>query len=250
MKTKILAVSLPLLVLAAGSISVRAEDNPAQAAARVALAKKLFELGQPPAQQPTQSPPSWDSGAVAGSPAKSTNHSTETVAPKTPTPLPAPAARWDTGAAVASHEKFTNSPAKTVAAKTTTPSTAPAPANVTVAPVAAPVTEVPIAAAPAVPVKPVALPDKPQPPLASPPATLRTNASLVVTKTVKTPAKAPAGVDLVTTTGAIYRAALVSKVELDGLIISYVPAGGGIALTKVYFEDLPEEVREQYEKPK
>jgi hypothetical protein len=64
------------------------------------------------------------------------------------------------------------------------------------------------------------------------------------------PEKSPSAYNLVTTTGAIYHAALVEKVEPDGLVVSYVPTGGGIAITKVLFEDLPDQVRQKYEKPK
>jgi hypothetical protein len=34
----------------------------------------------------------------------------------------------------------------------------------------------------------------------------------------------------------------------DGIIISYTPAGGGSAMTRVNFEDLSPELRQRYEK--
>ena len=54
--------------------------------------------------------------------------------------------------------------------------------------------------------------------------------------------------ELVTTTGVIYKNVEVQKVMADGIVISYTPAHGGWAMTKVYFQDLPAEIRQQYGK--
>jgi len=40
----------------------------------------------------------------------------------------------------------------------------------------------------------------------------------------------------------------VQKVMADAIVISYTPAHGDWAMTKVYFRDLPAEIRQQYEK--
>jgi cyclophilin family peptidyl-prolyl cis-trans isomerase len=53
---------------------------------------------------------------------------------------------------------------------------------------------------------------------------------------------------LVTTTGSIYKNVEVERVMSDGIIISYTPAGGGSAMTRVNFEDLSPELRQRYEK--
>jgi len=54
-----------------------------------------------------------------------------------------------------------------------------------------------------------------------------------------------------TVAGDIYRNAYVEKVVSDGIIISYTPENGGMAMTKIYFYELPNELRQRYEpKPK
>jgi len=67
------------------------------------------------------------------------------------------------------------------------------------------------------------------------------------------PAKPPVKVnpanELATATGAIYENVHVEKVESDGMIISYTPARGGVAMTKVYFDDLSAEARQRYQRP-
>jgi hypothetical protein len=40
----------------------------------------------------------------------------------------------------------------------------------------------------------------------------------------------------------------VEKVYWDGILVSYSMSGGGIGMTKVYFKDLPPDIRQQYEK--
>jgi hypothetical protein len=52
--------------------------------------------------------------------------------------------------------------------------------------------------------------------------------------------------EIVTADGTIYENTEVEKVESDGMIVSYRTAGGGLAMSKIYFEDLPAELRQRY----
>jgi hypothetical protein len=61
-------------------------------------------------------------------------------------------------------------------------------------------------------------------------------------------AKAKEAPALVTVTGSVYRNAEVQRVMPDGIIISYTPAGGGWAMTKVNFTDLSPEQQQRYER--
>jgi hypothetical protein len=61
------------------------------------------------------------------------------------------------------------------------------------------------------------------------------------------PGKRPVN-ELVTTTGVTYRNVEVQRVVSDGIFISYAPARGGWAMTKVPFKELPPEIRLYYEK--
>jgi hypothetical protein len=157
-----------------------------------------------------------------------------------------PPPRWDSGAVAVSPDKSTNEIIEPVATKTEPPQTTPAATNL----LAAPAKEVPAAVTPAVAAKIIAEPTKTQPPAAAVPATPKANLPPVVIKAPNPPVKLPPANDLVTITGAVYKEARVEKVEPDGLIISYVPARGGVAMTKVLFEDLPDQLRQQYEKKK
>jgi hypothetical protein len=74
------------VILGVSSISVRAADNPAQAAARVALEQKMYELDHaltPPVVSVIRSK------AVVGQPGKSAANVTATVSKKAVTPQPA-----------------------------------------------------------------------------------------------------------------------------------------------------------------
>ncbi|HTY86565.1 MAG TPA: hypothetical protein VMB80_03795 [Candidatus Acidoferrum sp.] len=64
------------------------------------------------------------------------------------------------------------------------------------------------------------------------------------------PAKAASGFELATATGAHYKNVQVEKLEPDGVIISYTPAQGGMAMTKVYFSELSDEARQKFVKKK
>jgi len=54
--------------------------------------------------------------------------------------------------------------------------------------------------------------------------------------------------EIATASGAIYKNVYVEKVESDGIIVSYTPALGGMGMTKIYFDDLSDELRQRYEK--
>ena len=60
------------------------------------------------------------------------------------------------------------------------------------------------------------------------------------------PAKAKLVNAIVTVTGGIYNNAHVEKVEPDGLTVSYTPARGGMAITKIDFDVLPDEWQRKY----
>jgi hypothetical protein len=77
------------VVLGVSSLSVRANDNPAQAAARVALEQKMYELDHPQTVPPPA--PVTRSEAVVEQPGKSAANATATVSEKAVTPQTAPA---------------------------------------------------------------------------------------------------------------------------------------------------------------
>ncbi len=173
------------VVLGASFISVRADDTPAQAAARAALEQQLKEPDHSQTQPPLAS--GTNSGSVVVQPDKSATNVTGTVSTNAVTSPTAPLAV----------------PAAVAAPTTTQPAAAPATPN----------------------------------PIPAPAATQSSNppAQLVPTN------------QIVTVIGDIYRNAHVEKVEPDGIIISYSPRTGGMAMTKIYFEELPKELRQRYE---
>jgi hypothetical protein len=118
-------------------------------------------------------------------------------------------------------------------------------APVAVAPAVAPATVAPVSAAPVV--------AAPAPRVSTAPAT----AAAVATPAQATPVGAfpsssagqvrPSN-ELVTTSGATYKNVEVQKVTSDGIVISYTPAQGGWAMTRINFEDLPPDIRQKYGK--
>jgi hypothetical protein len=150
------------VVLGASFISVRAADNPAQAAARVALEQKLYELDHPqtppppvpvtPAEvvgaQPSKSAANFISVCAADNPAQASARVAleqklyELDHPQTPPPpvpvTPAEVVGAQPGKSAANVTGI-------VSEKAVTPQTAPAPTT----PVAAPVAVAPVAVAPA-----------------------------------------------------------------------------------------------------
>jgi len=148
------------VAFAVGLISVRADDNPAQAAARVVLEQKLKEL---------------------------------------------------------------NNPATVVTPQTSSAATTP---------VAAPVA----AAAPTKIQSATAL------------TTPKPTQALAAAKSSSPPVMVSSTNEIVTTYGTIYENAQVEAVDADGIIVSYRPAGGGLAMSKVDFDELPPELQQRYEK--
>ena len=64
-------------------------------------------------------------------------------------------------------------------------------------------------------------------------------------------ARALPTIQIKTATGDIYSDAYVEKVVSDGIIISYTLDNGGMAMTKLLFYELPNDLRQRYEpKPK
>jgi hypothetical protein len=174
------------LAFVAGFISVRADDNAAQAAARAALEQNLKELDHSPAS-------GTPSGAALVQPGQSATYVTDTVPPKGVTPQTSSAATTPVAAPVAT------------AAPIKTPSTAALPTP------------------------------NPTPAFA---ATTSSSPPVIVNSTN----------EIVNDYGTIYKNAQVEKVDSDGLIVSYTPAGGGLAMSKVDFDDLPAELQQRYEK--
>ena len=122
-----------------------------------------------------------------------------------------------------------------------------------------PTAEVPMAVAPAI--APAAVAPVSATPVVAAPAPRVSTAAPTATA-MATPAQtAPAGPfpssstgqarpsnELVTTTGATYKNVEVQKVTSDGIVISYTPAQGGWAMTRINFEDLPPDIRQKYGK--
>jgi hypothetical protein len=122
---------------------------------------------------------------------------------------------------------------------------APASAAPVVAAPAPKVSTAPVTAAPSVAVVPPAIPR----PVALPTATRATAALVALRLPSSSPGKARPTNELATASGKIYKNVEVERVADDGIVISYTPVHGGWATTKVYFQDLPADIRRQYEKP-
>jgi hypothetical protein len=245
MNTKILTGLI--IVLAASSIAIRAEDNPSQAAARAALAKRLFEFEPPQLRQP----PGWDSGAMLATPAKATNanHQIKVVATNIQPPTIPIQPPTIPPAAIKPVPAPTNQVVSTAAPVAPIQIKNPAPAEIrpTVFTNPVVVTAKP-PPTPAAPTNSARLPAAPNASPTPPPVQPASKRALVTPTPTIRPLKTQPANDLVTLTGALYKNAHVERVETNGLIISYVPARGGTAMTKVYFEDLSTEVRQQYKK--
>jgi hypothetical protein len=106
----------------------------------------------------------------------------------------------------------------------------------------------PAVVAPAATVQVVAAPTVTQ--SAAAPATPKPTPASAATKSSSPPAKAKPTNEIATASGAIYENVYVEKVEPDGIIVSYTPALGGMGMTKILFDDLPNELRQRYEKKK
>ncbi len=110
---------------------------------------------------------------------------------------------------------------------------APAPKVSTVLPPVAPVATAPVVAS-----RPVAA-------LVIPKSTLVLHAAPLPANTSAQIKPKP---ELVTATGSVYKNMEVERVMSDGIIISYTPAGGGWAMTKVNFTDLSPQQQQLYGK--
>ena len=98
--------------------------------------------------------------------------------------------------------------------------------------------QVAVAKTPNLPAKalPAATTTKPRP--VSKPAAPKT--------TIRQPVKSAPAETITTLTGATYKNVMVEKKQADGIVISYRPDQGGMAMTKVYYEELPSELQQKY----
>lgn len=198
-----------------------AADASAQAAALTALEQKMSELDR-----------------SAGQPPPDTN----SMATVTTTSMMAPAHEPSAAATPVTEAPTAEAP------MAVTPALAPAAvAPVSVAPAV-------VAPAPKVSAAPAAATSVAAVPVAAPgPVTLSTgNPPAAVLTAPPLPSGSPGKLrpanELVTTSGVIYKNVEVQKVMSDAIVISYTPAHGDWAMTKVYFRDLPAEIRQQYQK--
>jgi hypothetical protein len=79
------------------------------------------------------------------------------------------------------------------------------------------------------------------PKVATPPAT---SVSAPASKSAKLISTHPA--EITTVDGKTYAGLTVQKVDPDGLLVEYKPAGGGIGITKIKFKDMPANLQQQY----
>jgi len=247
-----------------------------QAAALAALERKMRDLDQGVAQPPTDT----NSVAAVAKPVESTTNTTGTVTTNAVTLQTAPAAvpvnesspsaaaAAQAAALAAVQQKIHELNQPEAQPVTETPK---AQAPVAISPGIAPATAAPLSAAPAVvaPAPEVSAAPAAAPAVAVvPAATAETVAVPVETQPAAAPATskpapaAPAPMilpysspgqarpdnQLATVSGAIYKSVEVESVKDDGIIISYTAANGSWGMTKVYFEDLPAEIRQQYGK--
>ena len=80
------------------------------------------------------------------------------------------------------------------------------------------------------------------------PAKLKPNPAPAAPRSSSPRAPVATGYQLKTASGDIYNNVYVEKAVSDGIIISYAPENGGIAMTKIYFYELPNDLRQRYEK--
>lgn len=279
MKTAIV-VFLCVALIESG-ISVRADDTPNQAAARAALEQKLYQLDHPAASPLSET----NSAAAAAKAVESTTNKLGTVNTNAALSQTASASIPSSGSTFAPTISADNTSAQAaalaalkermyelnhpetqlpsdtnaVATKAAIPTGAPAHA---VSAAATPVTEMPAAETPTVRV-PVAtsaavVPASVVPAVVTPAPKVSsaTAATAVVptrTQRATTFPFSSSGMTrpvnkLVTVAGTIYKNVEVERVVSDGIVISYIPAHGNWAMTKVPFRDLPPEIRRQYEK--
>jgi ribonuclease E len=243
-----------------------------QAAALEALERKMRDLDQGVAQPP----PDTNSVDAVAKPAESATNTTGTVTTNAVTLQTAPAAAPANessssadaaaqAAALAAVQQKMNELNQPEAQPVTETPKAQAP--VAISPGIAPATAAPLSAAPAVvapapevsaapaaapavaivpaaTAEPVAVPAETQ--LAAPKPAPAVPAPMILP--YSSPGQARPDNQLATVSGAIYKSVEVESVKDDGIIISYTAANGSWGMTKVYFEDLPAEIRQQYGK--
>jgi len=238
-----------------------------QAAALAALEKKMRDLDQGVARPL----PDTNSEVEVAKPVESATNTTGPVTTNAVTLQTAPAAApvnesspgadaaAQAAALAAVHQKMNELNQPEAQPVTETPK---AQAPVAISPGIAPATAAPLSAAPAVvapapevsaapasapaaaivpapAAEPVAVPAEIQPAPAVPAPMILPYSS---------PGQARPDNQLATVSGAIYKSVEVESVKDDGIIISYTAANGSWGMTKVYFEDLPAEIRQQYGK--
>lgn len=274
MKTGIL---LGLCVaLVANCASIRAADNPDQAAALAALNQKLYELNHPGTQ------PSADTNAATATavpPAKSAinqTHASTTMTTPPATEVPTPARMTPVSTAPAGSDFAAKIPAGNASAQAAALAAlnqkieelnhpeAPRAADANSAPEMAttPLTETPAAEAPMAkmpPMVPAAVtPVSAAPTVAAPALKIATALAAAAPARIppaamlpfpfSSPGLARPTNELVTTSGKTYRNVEVERVVSDGIFISYIPTDGNWAMTKIRFKDLPPKIRREYDK--
>lgn len=269
------------VALVLSGVAVHADDTPNQATARAALKQKLSELNHPAVsslpntnlavatinsvESVTNKP-----GAANSNRATSQIATTSTIAPDAifSQKVPAENSSAQAVALAALKEKMSQLkhakvqlPSDTNSAATvagTPPMAAPLREAATAV---APVTELPAAESPdarvpatdstgVVPASAAPAVVTPAPKISSAmaPAAVLPRTQRGTTFPFSSPGRARPANELVTTSGAIYQNVEVEKVVGDGIVISFTPAPGNWAMTKVPFKDLPPEIRRQYEK--
>jgi hypothetical protein len=196
-------------------ISVRAEDNAAQAAARAALEQAFMGSGD----SQTQTAPAKSPSVTADQSGESVTNTTDadiidTILAGELIPQIAPTESDSAASPAVQTVAIVNPVVSVHAAPVVTTKPQPAAELAMSAPV------VPAAPAPAPAAK----------------------------KSLSRPAPAKTANEIATTDGTIFKNAEVEKVESDGIIVSYSSPGGGLGMSKVYFADLSAAVRQQYER--
>jgi hypothetical protein len=226
-------------------------DASAQAAALAAVQQKMTELDQRAAQPPADT----NSLTAVAKPVRATANTAGTIATNTVTtqtaPVAAPAAEESDAAnasaraaALAAMQQKMNELNQPEAQPVTETPTAQAPEAIS--PGIVPSTAAPVSSAPAVVAPAPEVSTAPVAALATPEPVVVVSAPMILPSS--SPGQARPDNQLVTMTGATYKNVEVESVKDDGIIISYTAADGGWGRTKVYFEDLPAEIRQQYGK--
>jgi predicted TIM-barrel enzyme len=77
-------------------------------------------------------------------------------------------------------------------------------------------------------------------------ATLKPTVARTSTKSFVSAVKVKSGSKIVTTSGTVYENVEVEKKTSDGMYISYSLSGGGIAVSKIFFNELSPETLKFY----